>query len=322
MLQKSLPPLERIIYCLEDTRSSGQPLWLDMDAGQIRELCPEQLEAEPERFGASLFPLPPWSSAEGYALLRDFAQNVGADELQKILRSRRHVFKRYRSHLKQNPQWKRAFEHFRKQYFCRYLRRWYQREFPHAKDLLSLLQGLEETGRGEFHGPEYEESGASMNLLREDFVLIERVRESAEQFRCLRALEHERRALALSQEPGSSESLVQSFAARYELYREVRWLNVLELQSPAEETLAALFWAWQPVRAAKPQAAVLRLLCDQKYEPLNIKDYLREEFLWRTCPRLGITAVTLCLDAAAAQSEVLKGLPLETVARICRCELG
>lgn len=361
IVEHRLPPLERIIYFLEDTRSTRQ-LWLDIERGQLRELCPEQLEEQPERFGVNLFPLPPWSSAQGYELMRAFAQNMPDNilgnsaaspelgeesELQKILRSRHGVFQRYRAYLKQNPQLKQGFERFKAEYFCRYLRCWYQREFPQAGKLFSLLPREGEAGHTEFgelaresaNGEHaLQESGASINLLREDLVLVEQLRESAEQFQCLSGLERERRALHLLAVPckpqdeekqSPPEVLSAPFAALHGLYREVPWFNFLELQSPAGEAIAALYWVWQPAAHQTGQtgkrAKIVRLLCDEKYEQLAIKDYLIEEFLLRICPKLGIAAVEFCLDTASAQSEeldLLKGFSLETVATIYRCELA
>ena len=344
IVDKSL--LERIMYCLEDTQSTRQ-FWLDIEQGQLRELYPEQLEAQPERFGEVLFPLPPWSSVQGYELLRDFAHNIESDiesapdsalteknELQKILRSRHQVFKRYRAYLKQNLALKRTFENFKAQYFCRYLFVWYKKEFPQANKLPAFLQQVEAGCSlqkfGEFvpYSADGEhvlqESGASANLLREDFVVVEELRESAENFQCLSALDCEWRALRLlALKPEENLNFSDSFTELHGLYREVPWFNFLELQSPTEEAIAALYWVWESAahrtEGTGKRVRIVRLLCDEKYEQLAINDYLIQDFLSRICPKFGIASLELCLDTA--QSEVLKGLPVEIVAEICTLSL-
>ncbi|WGK70313.1 hypothetical protein P0082_05485 [Candidatus Haliotispira prima] len=286
---RALPALEDIIYSLEDldsesSQNNQDSLWLDIQSGELREIAPEQLEAKPELFGSTVFPLPPWSSEQGYGLMLEFAQGClppGSDnELLKILRSRHRVFRRYRRYIKENTELKQSWDSFKKGYFYRYLCSWYSREFPQARELSDLWPKIEPVPsrptaqQKQNRLPnECPEIGLSECLLHEDFSLNKTISETEQQFLRLNEEQKECRArtllqytLACSPKTVVSQSALQTpqalqtdetkkvgtpkhpvphFEKLQGFYDSLTWLNRLAAMSPTGETVAVLYWTWQ-----------------------------------------------------------------------------
>ncbi len=273
-----LPNLEDTIYRLEDTQNSDR-YWLDLRSGRLREIEAEQLEAEPELLGTAVFPLAPWSSAQGYRLLTEFARTASAadspdTELSKILRSRHQVFKRYRQYIKERPLLRERWQGYKTRYFARYLLSWYAKEFPEARELLLLLEqlvqqlvykdtGTSNAGLAEQHSsyPE-DETELSGDLLCEDFNLHSTVRETRQQFLQSNptpniTMQHSMlRGFALLSRPDTEKpndgdaaqsglKTDRNFRVLCEFCETIPWLNCLAAQSPLGETVAALYWTWQ-----------------------------------------------------------------------------
>ena len=335
-----LPALSTLIYSLEHHNRQSE-LWLNLAKGSLVELEPELLEIGPGYLGESVFPLPPWTSDQGYDLMYNFARSCeqldNATELLKILRSRHQVFKRYRSYLKKFPELKLAWQTFKEQRFCEYLKAWYSSEFPQARHLLELLKQLSREHKWERqlgHNLaenictclQEEETAASLaeTLLHEDFELRSRVREYAREFVALNAIKQQFRAFSLlhcfSLISVSQPTENTSFAMSCELCEDIPWLNCLEAVDPSGEIAARLYWTWQN----QAQSAHILLSCSApEYSALNLENYLLARFLEEFAPRLGLKNIHLLLNETTEQryAETLLGQKREFKASIEELDL-
>ncbi|MEM9424592.1 MAG: hypothetical protein AAF975_07385, partial [Spirochaetota bacterium] len=292
--------------------------WLDIASGRLEKSVPELLESRPELLGKTIFPLPEWSSAQGYNIMLQFALKCEDRELLNILRSRHQVFKRYRKHLKHNATLKQAWNNFKEQAFSQYLKSWYALEFPQAHELLLLLEAwkLSETiGEKEpFEVPE-EETDLTEVLLHEDFEIHEVLRESAVAFSRLEPERKELRAFALLQALSSRAS----FPRLRTLCEEITWFNRVELLDPMGDWAACLYWTWQENIT---QARWVGCFCNEDYSDLKLESYLLEYFLYELCPKQGIESVELHLNYQEDYREVLWGQNLEERGKICRLRVA
>ncbi len=336
-MEKKLPELTEIIYRLEDFHSKNN-VWLDITEGKIIELAPEILEAKPELLGDSIFPLPDWSSGQGYELMQKFASRYQYDnELHKILRSRHQVFKRYRNYLKLYPELKQAWHDFKEQYFFQYLQSWYACEFPKARGLQKALQGLNCSLHSAIEGRDgnlknylgllEEETEASLveSLLPEDFEFCETIGETAAMFSQLSITEIELRTFALFHFSDEYHILSGShFKRLHSLCNNVFWLNRIDLVSPAGDCIASLYWAWHKAMQPKcqpeghNQARLIMCISNKEYTQLKLENHLLSYFLSQR-QKYGIQIVELHLSCAAEKfyTETLLEYQLEQKGRIC-----
>ena len=116
--------IAEIIFAMEDQNAefvfdSARKLVVHLDDLSESEVGDEE----------NVYPLPPWTSAEGFNLLEEFASCVRVPsvqgELREVLANGRGVFKNYKTVLKQYPHIEKRFSAFKKQKMRSVVYEWY-----------------------------------------------------------------------------------------------------------------------------------------------------------------------------------------------------
>ena len=142
-----------VIFAMEDQTSIS---FVDANTASILSFSREQpLPESGERF----YPLPEWSSADGFALMEDFAEKCriprARSQLKDCLQSGRGVFKNFKALMKSYPRLEKKWLSFKRRAMLSRVDEWYA--------LLRESWGLETLP---LEGPECE----TQELLMDDFV--------------------------------------------------------------------------------------------------------------------------------------------------------
>ncbi|MBP5752190.1 MAG: GNAT family N-acetyltransferase [Treponema sp.] len=154
--------LDDIIFSMED---QGGIWYVDSSDGQIAsedmmtEITLEEGEAREDDF----YPLPLWSSDDGYGLMEEFTKDLHAPDARKDLRQAisggRGVFRNFKNVLKQYPEVERKWHLFKNEKMKEKVRSWYN-------DLRESWK-LERLEEAEFGEPDTDE------IVQNDFVFSE-----------------------------------------------------------------------------------------------------------------------------------------------------
>lgn len=154
--------LDDIIFSMED---QGGIWYVDSADGQIasEDMMTEIILEEGEAREDDFYPLPLWSSDDGYGLMEEFTKDLHAPDARKDLRQAisggRGVFRNFKNVLKQYPEVERKWHLFKDEKMKEKVRSWYN-------DLRESWK-LERLEEAEFGEPDTDE------IVQNDFVFSE-----------------------------------------------------------------------------------------------------------------------------------------------------